>query len=186
MRKYLSIFILFLSMVTFNISGFSQNGIGGNNLLSGLSPETFWQYFNEITKIPRCSGNEEEIRQWVVEQAESLGLDVFVDEYGNVKIEKSASKGYEDHEGVVLQGHLDMVCSPADMTFPLQLEINGGWLTANNTTLGADNGVGIALALTVLADSSIKHPPLEVLFTVEEETGLDGAKNLREDFIRYR
>ncbi|MDY6821988.1 MAG: beta-Ala-His dipeptidase, partial [Deferribacterota bacterium] len=77
-------------------------------------------------------------------------------------------------------------CSPADMTFPLQLEINGGWLTANNTTLGADNGVGIALALTVLADNSIKHPPLEVLFTVEEETGLDGAKNLREDFIRYR
>lgn len=187
MRKCISIFSfigIFAIFLTINLK--AQTGVGSSYILEGYSPELVWTYFTRITEIPRCSGQEAQIRDWVVETAESAGLNVVVDDYGNVKIEKDASPGYESHEGVVLQAHLDMVCSPQNMTFPLELKITDGWLSANNTTLGADNGIGIAYAMSVLTDNNVVHPPLEVLFTVEEETGLVGANNLKEDFLSYR
>ena len=177
--------MLFFSLILY-VKAFGQSGVGSDNILSGLSPQSVWNNFYEITKIPRCSGEEKEIRDWIIETAKNLGLNTVVDEVGNLKIEKSASPGYESHEGVVLQAHLDMVCSPKNMEFPLQLKVSDGWLSATNTTLGADDGIGVAYALAILADNSISHPPLEVLFTVEEETGLLGANNLKEDFITYR
>jgi dipeptidase D len=187
MKKFtfiLSLVGTFLIFLTFNLR--AQTGMGTSNILEGYPPESVWNYFNEITKIPRCSGEEDQIREWLVETAKNAGLNVVVDDYGNVKIEKEASPGYESHEGVVLQAHLDMVCSPQNMTFPLELKITDGWLSANNTTLGADNGIGIAYAMAVLTDDNVVHPQLEVLFTVEEETGLTGANNLKEDFIKNR
>lgn len=187
MRKLkFTLFLLFFFFLILCVKVSAQSGISSDNILLGLSPESVWNYFYEITKIPRCSGEENKVRDWVVETTKSLGLNSVVDEAGNVKVEKAATSGYESHEGVVLQAHLDMVCSPMNMEFPLLLKINDGWVTANNTTLGADNGIGLAIAMAVLSDENISHPPLEVLFTVDEETGLTGAKNLKPDFLRFR
>jgi len=165
MRKCISIFSfigIFAIFLTINLK--AQTGVGSSNILEGYSPEQVWTYFTRITEIPRCSGQEDQIRDWVVETAESAGLNVVVDDYGNVKIEKEASPGYESHEGVVLQAHLDMVCSPQNMTFPLELKITDGWLSANNTTLGADNGIGIAYAMSVLTDNNVVHHHLKCFY----------------------
>lgn len=160
--------------------------------LEGLEPELVWNYFDEIRKIPRCSKNEEKIVEYVMNVAEKLGLEAKKDDVGNVVVIKPATEGYEDHPGICLQGHLDMVCEKnADMEFdfskePIQLQREGDYIKAKGTTLGADNGIGIAIMLACAEAKELKHPALELLFTVDEETGLNGATNLKKDFLKSR
>lgn len=145
--------------------------------------------FSEIAKIPRCSKNEERICQWLVDWAKQHHFDVKTDNIGNVLIKIPASKGWEHAPITVIQGHVDMVCEKtkdSEHDFrrdPIELVYDGEWLTADQTTLGADNGIAIALSLAIATDESLVHPPLELLFTVDEETGLTGAKGLAPDFI---
>ena len=161
-----------------------------DKVFEGLKPEIVWKHFDEIRKIPRCSKNEGKIREYVINFAKSKGLEYQVDEVGNVIIRKKASAGKENAPGVVLQAHLDMVCeknSDVDFDFEkdaIRVKREDGWITADGTTLGADNGIGVAAALAVLEDDSIEHGPLEVLLTVDEETGLTGASNLKPGFLR--
>jgi dipeptidase D len=163
-----------------------------DEVLKGLQPEIVWKYFDEIRKIPRCSKNEEKIVEFVKTMGEQLGLETKLDEAQNVLIRKPASAGYEDHPIVCLQGHLDMVCEKnADVEFdfltdPILLRKEGEFLMAKGTTLGADNGIGCAMLLALAESKDLKHPPLELLFTVDEETGLTGASKLTSDFLTAR
>jgi dipeptidase D len=147
-------------------------------------PAHLWEHFYQITRIPRPSGEEAAVREYVVEQAHRCGCDWRTDEQGNVVIAVPASPGREGRETVIVQNHLDMVTVKAEdkehdfSTQPLSLVVDGDWLRADRTTLGADNGVGCAAALALMSDDSVDHPPLELLFTVDEETGLGGALNL--------
>ena len=160
--------------------------------ITGLKPELLWKYFDEIRKIPRCSKKEEQIGAYIIGVADKLGFESKKDDEGNVVIIKPATPGHENAPGVVLQGHLDMVCeknSNVDFNFdtdPIDVVIDGEWITANGTTLGADNGIGMAAALAVLEDADIVHGPLEMLFTTDEETGLNGANALKPDFLKGR
>ncbi len=160
--------------------------------LTGLKPELLWKHFDEIRKIPRCSKHEERARQYVKDVAARLGLAVEEDKAGNVLVRKAASKGREGSPAVVLQGHLDMVCEKnADVTFdfskdPIQLELRGEDLHARGTTLGADNGIGVAATLAVLESTDLVHGPIEALFTVDEETGLTGAFQLEPGWLKGR
>ena len=157
-----------------------------------LEPKALWKHFEEICKIPHGSGNEKAIGDYVLKVAQNLGLKAVRDETGNVIVYKKASSGHEKSTGVVLQGHLDMVNvkepgSPHNFDKdPLRLILNGDWLKADGTTLGADNGIGVAAALAVLEDDKLVHGPLEAFFTVSEETGLDGARTLSPDAIKGR
>ena len=157
--------------------------------IAGLSPEAVWRYFAEISRIPRCSGNEKRISQYIVDKAAELGLEVKQDGHLNVVVKKPASPGRENAPGVCLQGHLDMVCEKnKEVTHDFEkdaIEIvrDGNVLMANGTTLGADNGIAVATSLAIMEDDSLDHGPLEFLFTVDEETGLTGAGNLRPDFL---
>lgn len=154
-----------------------------------MNTEKVLNFFREITRIPRESGHEEKIVAYLQQFAKKRGLECKTDKIGNVMIAKPASKGYEDHPTVVLQGHTDMVCeklSTSDFDFskdPIQFVIEDGWMIARETTLGADNGIGVATALAILDDDSIAHPRVECLFTVSEETGLDGARAVKKGFI---
>ena len=154
-----------------------------------MNTEKVLGFFREITRIPRESGHEEQIVAYLQRFAASRGLECKTDKVGNVMIAKPASKGYETHPAVVLQGHTDMVCekkSTSNFNFatdPIQYVIEDGWMIAYDTTLGADNGIGVAAAMAVLDDDSLAHPPIECLFTVSEETGLDGARAVKKGFI---
>ena len=154
-----------------------------------MNTEKVLNFFREITRIPRESGHEEQMVVYLKKFAEDRGLECKTDRIGNVMIAKPASKGYEDRPTVVLQGHTDMVCekkSTSDFDFskdPIQYVIEDGWMIAHDTTLGADNGIGVASAMAVLDDDSIEHPRVECLFTVSEETGLDGARAVKKGFI---
>ncbi|OQX78322.1 MAG: cytosol nonspecific dipeptidase [Bacteroidetes bacterium 4484_276] len=156
-----------------------------NTDLKSLNPKALWKHFESLTKIPRPSKKEEKIIQFVKEFGENLGLETIVDEVGNVIIKKPATPGMEDRKGIILQGHLDMVPqknSDLDFNFdtdPIEAYIDGEWVTANGTTLGADNGMGVAAAMAVLEDDSIEHGPIEALCTIDEETGMTGAINLK-------
>lgn len=158
-------------------------------ILKGLKPQAVWAYFEEICQIPRPSRKEEKIAAWLMEFARKHGLEARQDEAGNVLIVKSASKGKENAPAVVLQAHMDMVCeknSDVQHDFdkdPIEPYIDGGWVKAKGTTLGADDGIGIAAALAVLTSEDIQHGPLECLFTVDEETGLTGAFALKPGFF---
>ena len=149
-----------------------------------------WNYFEEITKIPRPSKKERKIRQYLEDFGRSSGLETHTDEAGNVLIRKAATPGYEDHTPVVLQSHMDMVCAVApDKEFdcehdPVPAYVDGEWIRSEGTTLGADDGIGVAAALAVLASDHVTHPPLEALFTVDEESGMTGARSLREGWLR--
>ena len=140
--------------------------------------------FKEISAIPRCSKNEAQIRSWVIDWADRHQLSTSTDSTGNLAIKVPASSGFESAPAIVLQGHLDMVCektpgSRHDFSRdPIQLIFDEEWLRAKQTTLGADNGIAIALALALVEDQAVCHPPLELLFTVDEESGLNGAKKL--------
>ena len=154
-----------------------------------LSPALVWGIFEEITRVPRPSKHEEKIIEYLVDFAKKHNLQHKVDAAGNVVIYKPATAGYESHPAVVLQSHSDMVCEKnADkvhdfMTDPIEAYIDGEWVKAKGTTLGADCGIGMAAALAVLVDNSLRHPAIEALFTVDEETGLTGAFNLAPDML---
>jgi len=158
--------------------------------LTDLKPTLLWKHFQEFLKIPHCSGNEKAIGDYIISVAKRLNLDYKRDDVGNIVISKKATKGSEDTEGVILQGHLDMVCeknSDVEHDFKkdsIKTEIDGDWVKAKGTTLGADNGVGGSAALAIMENNDIKHPPLEFLFTVEEETGLTGATQIPEGFLK--
>ncbi len=162
------------------------------NAIEGLKPEGVWKYFAEISGIPRGSKNEAAISRHVVETAKRLGLEAKADGVGNVVVRKPASPGREASAMVCLQGHLDMVCEKnKDKTHdflkdPIELVRKDNVLMANGTTLGADNGIAVATSLALMADKTVEHPPLEFLFTVDEETGLTGANNLAPGFLQSK
>lgn len=147
-------------------------------------PESVYKYFDAFARIPHGSGNTEGIRQWALDTAARLGIEAYADEASNVILKKPASAGYENHPRVILQGHLDMVCAQLpdcekDMASEgLDLIWDGDFLSAEGTTLGGDDGIAIAYAFAVLESDTIAHPPLTVILTVDEETGMDGATAL--------
>lgn len=158
--------------------------------LKDLNPALIWGIFDEITKVPRPSKKEEKIREYLVDFAKKHNVEYKVDEVGNVAMFKPATPGCENAPAVVLQAHMDMVCEKANEsnhnfdTDPIETHIEGEWLYANKTTLGADNGIGVAAGLAVMIDNSLVHGPVEALFTVDEETGMTGANNLGEGMIQ--
>ena len=143
-----------------------------------LKPASVFHYFEEICKVPRPSKKEEKIIAYLMDFAEKQGLEAKKDEAGNILIKKPATAGLENLKTVILQSHIDMVCeknSDSNHDFlndPIETYIDGEWLKAKGTTLGADNGIGMATQLAILAADDIQHGPLECLFTVDEETGL--------------
>jgi dipeptidase D len=157
--------------------------------IENLEPKLVWKHFDEIRKIPRCSKHEEKIRDYIVNFAKQQGLQTKVDSVGNVVILKPATAGMQKKPTVILQGHMDMVCEKnSDVKFdfskdPIQLKINGDLLTANGTTLGADNGIGLAISLAILEDKKVRHGPIESLYTIDEETGLTGAFAMKSDML---
>lgn len=163
-----------------------------SDAISGLEPESFWRCFAEIASIPRPSGHEARIGAFILDRAKQLGLEAVQDDCGNIVVRKPASAGKEHVARICLQSHLDMVCEKnADkvhdfLNDPIELVRRDQVITANGTTLGADNGVGVAASLALMEDRSLPHGPLEFLFTVEEETGLTGAKNLSPDLVQSR
>lgn len=161
-------------------------------LLQDLDTRSLWRFFLELSKIPRGSGAEAAAAGWVAEQAMALGCEVMRDAVGNVRIRQHATPGREQRPPVALQAHVDMVCEKNDGTThdflhdPIRLVLEGDTLRANGTTLGADNGVGVSAALAVLASRDVAHGPLEVLITVDEESGLTGAHQLQPGWLRAR
>lgn len=157
--------------------------------IENLEPKLVWKHFDEIRKIPRCSKHEEKIRDYIVNFAKKQGLKSKVDHIGNVVITKPATAGMQNKPTVILQGHMDMVCEKnSDVTFdfskdPIHLKITGDLLTADGTTLGADNGIGLAISLAILEDTKVRHGPIESLYTVDEETGLTGAFAMKSDML---
>jgi len=155
-----------------------------------LQPAIVWQYFKEILEIPRPSKKEEKIIAYLLKFGNDHNLETIQDEIGNVLIRKTATAGMENRKSVVLQSHIDMVCEKnSDKVHdfdndPIESIIDGDWVTANDTTLGADDGIGVAAQLAILASSDIKHGPIECLFTIDEETGLTGAFGLKPGFLQ--
>ncbi|RZG64123.1 aminoacyl-histidine dipeptidase [Acinetobacter junii] len=151
---------------------------------SKLSPQVVWRHFETLCTIPRPSKHEQQLRQHLKDWAERRNLETYVDDIGNLIIRKAATAGREQVAGVILQGHLDMVTQANRGTQhdffkdPIQPVLKDGWLIAENTTLGADNGIGVALALAVLESNDVAHGPIEVLLTIDEEAGMSGARLL--------
>lgn len=162
------------------------------NILSQYQPEKVLYFFEEISRIPRESGNERGIRDYIIAFAENRSLEYEADDFNNVLIRKKASKGYESSPTVILQGHTDMVCvktasSSHDFTKDgIELQVEDGWITAKETSLGADNGIAVAYGLALLDDDSLKHPALEVLLTAEEETTMGGAEHFDVTLLKGR
>jgi dipeptidase D len=160
--------------------------------LEGLKPELVWKYFAEISRIPRGSKNETAVGRYVSNVAKNLGLSAINDALGNILVRKPASADRKHIRCIALQGHLDMVCEKNKDTIhdflkdPIELVRKDNLIMANGTTLGADNGIAVATMLAIMEDRSITHGPLELLFTVDEETGLTGASNLSADFLESR
>lgn len=159
------------------------------NPFKELQPEAIWNYFYEITQVPRPSGKEEKIIAYLKDFAKKFNLELLQDKTGNVLIKKAATVGKESSPTVILQSHIDMVCEKnTDTVFdfdnePLKVYVKDGWVGAEGTTLGGDDGIGVAAELALLASTDIAHPALECLFTVEEETGLTGAFGLEKGFL---
>ncbi|MBE4950937.1 aminoacyl-histidine dipeptidase [Chryseobacterium culicis] len=153
--------------------------------LSNIEPQIIWKNFSKLNAVPRPSKKEEKVIAFIKEFGENLGLETTVDEVGNVIIKKPATAGMENRKSIVLQSHLDMVCQKNnDVNFDfetegIKMEIDGDWVKAKGTTLGADNGLGVATIMSVLESSDIPHPALEALFTIDEETGMTGALGLK-------
>lgn len=154
-----------------------------------LKPELIWQCFDEITKVPRPSCHEEQIREYLIDFAKKHGIDYKTDKVGNVVMSVPATNGCEKAPVVVLQAHMDMVAEKNNdvihdfLKDPIETYVDGDWVKAKGTTLGADNGIGMAAALAAMVDKDLVHGPLEALFTVNEEIGLEGAQNLGKDMI---
>ena len=162
------------------------------NILENLKPQLVFKYFEEISQIPRASGNEKEISDYLRKFGQDLGLETIQDEYLNIIIRKPATKGYENAPVVMLQGHMDMVCeknkdTQHDFTKdPIKLRIEDNMIYATGTTLGADNGVAVAMGMAVMADNTIEHPEIEFLVTVDEEVGMTGAMNLDGSLLKAK
>lgn len=160
-----------------------------NDVIRTIEPKQVWNYFADINAIPRASKKEDRIIAFMVEFGKNLGLKTIVDPSGNVIIKKPAFKGLEDRKTVVLQSHLDMVHQKNNETvFDFETEgikmcLDGDWVKANGTTLGADNGLGVASIMAILASDSIPHPAIEALFTIDEETGMTGAMGLQAGYL---
>jgi dipeptidase D len=159
------------------------------NVLGGLNPASLWEIFEEICKIPHPSKSEEQVREYVVAFARKHGIECKVDEVGNVILRKPATPGMENRRGVILQGHLDMVPQKNNDTVhdfekdSIKPRIDGEWVKATGTTLGADNGIGVAAAMAVMQAKDIPHGPVECLFTIDEETGMTGAFGLKPGYF---
>ena len=155
-----------------------------------LEPTIVWNHFYEITQIPRPSKKEDKVRTYLDEFGKKHNLTTVTDKAGNVLITKPATPGYENEKTIILQAHMDMVCeknSDVEHNFdtdPIQVIVDNGWVKAKGTTLGADNGIGMALMLAVLSSDNLKHPALECLFTTDEETGLTGAFALDNNLLK--
>ncbi|WHR57801.1 aminoacyl-histidine dipeptidase [Acinetobacter haemolyticus] len=156
---------------------------------SKLSPQMVWRHFETLCTIPRPSKHEQQLRQHLKDWAEQRNIETYVDDIGNLIIRKAATAGKEQVAGVILQGHLDMVTQANRGTQhdffkdPIRPILKDGWLIAENTTLGADNGIGVALALAVLESNDIAHGPIEVLLTIDEEAGMSGARLLESGIL---
>jgi dipeptidase D len=161
-----------------------------SNDILNLEPNRLWHHFYSLTQIPRPSKKEERIREFIISFGKNLGLETIVDEVGNVIIRKPATPGMENRKGVVLQGHLDMVPQKnSDKVHnfekdPIEPLIDGEWVKANGTTLGADNGMGVAAAMAILESTVIPHGLIEALFTTDEETGMTGAFGIKPGFLK--
>ena len=161
-----------------------KNNIMNKDILE-LEPRSMWKHFSDLNAVPRPSKKEERVIAFMRDFGASLGLETLVDDTGNVIIKKPASAGMEDRVTVVMQGHLDMVHQKnADTDFDfdsqgIEMFIDGDWVKARGTTLGADNGIGVASIMAILASDEIEHPAIEALFTVDEETGMTGAMGLK-------
>jgi dipeptidase D len=160
------------------------------SVLGNLKPAAIWKHFEEMCAIPHPSKYEDAMREYVVNFAKKNNLEYEVDEVGNVVIRKPATKGMENRMGVILQGHLDMVPqanSDANHDFlkdPIKPRIDGEWVKATGTTLGADNGIGVATSLAILEATDIPHGPIEALYTIDEETGMTGAFGLKPGYLK--
>ncbi|MCH5221891.1 MAG: aminoacyl-histidine dipeptidase [Muribaculaceae bacterium] len=157
--------------------------------IKDLKPALVFSIFDKINQVPRPSKKEEKIRQFLLDFAAENNIEAVCDAIGNIVMRKPATPGKENAPTVVLQSHMDMVCESNDKTFdfntqPIKTIVDGEWLRADGTTLGADNGIGMAASLAVMVDKSLVHGPVEALFTVDEETGLTGANNLGENMIK--
>ena len=159
-------------------------------VLNGLDPKELWKHFDKIRTIPHCSGNEEQLAEYLLSFSKKMKLEAEKDKNGNVVIRVPATPGHENAPTVVLQGHMDMVGekdSNVDHDFfkdAINVELDGDWVKAKGTTLGADNGIGMAAALAVIESPGVVHGPLELLFTVDEEVGLTGAGKLEPGFVK--
>lgn len=157
-----------------------------------LEPSVVWNHFEDLNAVPRPSKKEEKVIAFMKAFGENLGLPTTVDETGNVLITKPATTGMEDRETVVIQGHIDMVHQKNNdtefdfLTQGIQSFIDGEWVKAKGTTLGADNGMGVAAAMAILSSSDVEHPAIEAIFTIDEETGMTGAINLKPGFLSGR
>ncbi|SHH24421.1 dipeptidase D [Caloranaerobacter azorensis DSM 13643] len=159
------------------------------NVLSGFEPKAVFKFFEELTRIPRGSGNEKQVSDYLVKFAKDNRLEVIQEECLNVIIKKPGTKGYENAPTVILQGHMDMVCvKDEDLEFdftkdPIPLVVDGDMIRTKGTTLGADNGIAVAMIMAILESKDLPHPPLVALFTVSEETGMDGVLNLNPENV---
>ena len=157
-----------------------------------MEPKAVFDIFAQINQVPRPSKHEEKISKWLQDFAAEHGIECMADEAMNVIMRVPATPGYEDHEGVILQAHMDMVCEKNGdvqhdfMSDPIQTYVDGEWLKAKGTTLGADDGIGISMALGAITDKNLPHPAIECLFTVDEETGLTGAMKLQDGVLRHK
>ena len=160
------------------------------NVLSALQPSLLWKHFEALSECPRPSKKEEKVVRYVLDFLNSKQMDYSVDGVGNIIVRIPATPGYEDRKTIILQGHLDMVCEMNKGTEhdfdndPIKLQVKGDWVTATGTTLGADNGIGVAAALAISEDPTIEHGPLEILMTLDEETGMTGAAGLDASLLK--
>ena len=158
--------------------------------IHNLEPKQLWNYFHEITQIPRPSKHEQKMVEYMQEFGKRHNLETIVDKVGNVLIRKAATKGMENRKGVIFQTHLDMVPqknSDKKHDFekdPIETIVDGEWVKANGTTLGSDNGIGVAATMAILASENIVHGPLEALFTIDEETGMTGVFGLEAGLLK--
>ena len=153
--------------------------------INQLEPKAIWKNFSALNSVPRPSKKEKKVIAFIKKFGEDLGLQTTVDDAVNVIIKKPATSGMENRKSIVMQSHLDMVCQKnKDVNFDfdtqgIEMEVDGDWVKAKGTTLGADNGLGVAAIMSVLESTDIPHPALEALFTIDEETGMTGAKGLK-------
>jgi dipeptidase D len=158
--------------------------------IRNLEPKLLWKYFYEITQIPRPSKKEKGMTEYMRKFGSEHGFETIIDKTGNVIMRKPATRGMENRKGIILQGHLDMVPQKnSDKKFdfekdPVETRIDQGWVKANGTTLGADNGIGVAAVMAAFTDPKVAHGPLEALFTVDEETGMTGARSLKKGLLQ--